>query len=194
MEINEFINKIINYEEKEIKKIEEYFTGTIKNLYRDYMFRHCGYLYEEDILMECIEKIILSAGSFRGSNLNEFKSYNKRIIERTVFSYVRNVIKADKFKFAKPKGEGEIENILNNCSTCYCMEDEVINRMHFEYMMNKIKFSTKEKELLEKMRKYGSIRDCCSDDMSDYAAAKQMFYRIKLKVRKKMRKMKEWEL
>lgn len=184
--MEKFIAEILNCEEKAIKEIRDCFADTARSMYRDYIFQHCGHLYEEDIIVECIERIIMYAGQFRGNSFKEFKSYNEKIIRSIIFKYVKDVIKLDKLNFINCEEEHELEYVMDKYSRSYEIEDAVINKILLDNFIEKVELSRRERELIDSFKRYGSIRDCCEEGVLNYNAAKQMLYRIRVKIKKKM--------
>lgn len=184
--MKKFIQEILNFEEKAVREIRKNFEYTARMMYRNYIFQYCGNLYEEDIIMECMERIIMYAGQFRGNSFQEFKSYNEKIIRSIVFRYVKYVIKLDKFRYISCEEDQELQHVMDKHSRSYEIEDVVINRILLDSFIEKARLSRRERELIEKLKIYGSIKDCCEEGDLDYNAAKQMFYRIRVKIKKKM--------
>ncbi|MFU0784651.1 hypothetical protein [Clostridium sp.] len=185
MNIKVLITELLDCNGEEVEEMGNYILSLVNKIYREYIYKHCGYMYKEDIIIESIEKIVLYKEKFKGSTFIQFKAYSKKIIISVISNYIRNVIKLDKATFVDCEDENAVEYLNNKCNEMSKIENKMINKILFEDLINSIEFSEREKKLMYGLRIYGTVKDYCQIKGENYNAAKQMFYRIKKKVKKK---------
>lgn len=186
MVFNDFIGDILNYKEEGMENIRIYFEDTARAIYRKYLLERYGHLYEEHLVNNCMEKIMMSIQKFKGESFEEFKCYSIKIIKSTILNYMRDELKTTKLEFVSYENEETMEYLINKCSNNLSTENIVINKIMYENFIKEMNFSKREMNVINKIRIYGSLKNYKKLNKCNYNAMKQTLYRIRLKVRKKL--------
>lgn len=187
MVFKDFIGEILNCKNEGMENIRIYFGDTARAIYIKYVFDKYGHLYEEHLINNCMEKIMLSIESFKGESFREFKCYSVKIIKSTILNYMRDELKTTKLEFVSYENEDVMEYLINKSSSnTLSTEHIVINKIMYENFIKDMNFSKKEMNVINKISIYGSLKNYKQNNDCNYNAMKQTLYRIRLKVKKKL--------
>ena len=119
----EFIAALKNQENGAFKTLFSNFDGYAKKFYLSYYVESFGNVFMEEAVQEGHIAVLKNVGKFRGASWPEFEAFIKKIIKRTIVSYMRH----ENIYVAKVKHSKKAEKDLIDNKIKVYMEDEILN-------------------------------------------------------------------
>ncbi|WP_446898501.1 sigma-70 family RNA polymerase sigma factor [Clostridium sp. LBM24168] len=184
-DLKEFVEGILSGKDEHICRLQVYFIGAMRSMYNDYIGVEFGNSDEDDIISISLKNLVGSMAAFRGNSWQEFRGYGYRVVKNTVLNYSR-YLRRRKGNLVPSDSELAAGCFYRQYNRCESLEDRVINRMMYDYIIENANLSSGEREYNIIIEGYGSVEEYLRENEGNANALNQAGYRLRNKLKKKL--------